>query len=169
VVISGSTLGSPAAGADVFLWRELAGQSSFQQMAQTATTDSAGHYAFTMSPMTNQAWYVTSNGMRSTTLDQQVHALVGLSSNVHLTPAGEPILLLQGRVTPSHAGEVVLIERRSGGAWRVIARPRLGHRSTYASSRRFPSTGTVQLRTVLPGDARNVRSISRTVTVTANP
>jgi hypothetical protein len=162
-------LGSPAAGAEVFLRRELAGQSSFQQMAQTVT-DSAGHYTFTMSPMTNQAWYVTSNGIRSTTLDQQVHALVGLSTGVHLSAAGQPILLLlHGRVTPSHAGEAVLIERRTAGAWHVIARPRLGNRSTYASSLHFPSTGTVQLRTVLRGDARNVRSISRSVTVTANP
>jgi hypothetical protein len=163
-------LGSPAAGAQVFLWRELAGQSSFQQMAQAATTDSAGHYTFTMSPMTNQAWYVTSNGMRSTTIDQQVHALVGLSSGVHLSAAGQPILLLlHGRVTPSHAGEAVLIERRTAGAWHLIARPRLGNRSTYVSSLHFPSSGTVQLRTVLRGDARNVRSISRTLTVTVNP
>jgi hypothetical protein len=160
-------LGSPAAGAQVLLWRELAGQSSFQQIAQT-TTDTAGHYTFTMSPMTNQAWYVTSNGMRSTTLAQQVHARVGLSSSAHSAAVGGPVLL-HGRVTPSHAGEVVLIERRSGGLWHVIARPRLGHSSTYASSPRFGRTGTVELRTVLLGDARNVRSISRTVTLTVNP
>jgi hypothetical protein len=160
-------LGSPAAGAQVFLWRELAGQSSFQQMAQIAT-DSAGRYTFTMTPMTNQAWYVSSNGMRSTTLEQQVHALVGLSSSAHSTASGE-LVLLHGRVTPSHAGEVVLIEQRRGRAWYVIARPRLGHGSTYASSRRFATTGTVQLRTLLRGDARNDRSISRTLTVTLTP
>jgi hypothetical protein len=160
-------LGSPAAGAQVVLWRELAGQSSFAQMAQT-TTDSAGHYTFTMSPMTNQAWYVAANGMRSITRDQQVHALVGLTSSAPSTTVGEPVLL-HGRVTPSHAGEVVLIEQRRGGAWQVIARPLLGHRSTYASSRGFARTGTVQLRTVLRGDARNVRSVSRTVAVTVNP
>jgi hypothetical protein len=72
-------------------------------------------------------------------------------------------------VTPSHAGEVVLIEQKRGAAWHVIAHPRLRSHSTYATSRRFANTGTVKLRTVLPGDARNVRSISRTVTVTVNP
>jgi hypothetical protein len=170
VVISGNVLGSSAAGAQVVLWRELAGQSSFLQMARTST-DAAGAYTFTMiggAVMTDQDWYVTSNGMRSATLQQQVHALVGLSSSARSTTVAQPILL-RGRVSPSHAGEVVLIEKRRGGSWQVIARPRLGRQSTWASSRRFAGTGTVKLRAVLRADARNVRSISRTVTVTVKP
>ena len=38
---------NPQSGAQVVLWRELAGQSSFQKMSQT-TTDSSGHYTFTL-------------------------------------------------------------------------------------------------------------------------
>jgi hypothetical protein len=170
VVISGNVLGGSAAGAQVVLWRELAGQSSFLRMGQT-TADSGGGYTFTLigrAVMTDQDWYVTSNGMRSATLRQHVHALVGLSSSARSTTVGRPILL-HGRVSPSHAGEVVLIEQRHGGSWHVLARRRLGRHSAWASSRRFANAGTVELRAVLRGDARNVRSVSRTVTVTVTP
>ncbi len=50
----------------------------------------------------------------------------------------------------------------------MIARPRLGHNSKYGIVHRFARSGTVELRTVLPGDARNNRSNSTTLTVTVN-
>jgi hypothetical protein len=168
VVISGAFTRNPQSGAQVVLWRELAGQSSFQKMSQT-TTDSSGHYAFTLgrgTVMADQAWYVTSAGLRSSTIQQQVNALVGLSASTRTTIVGH-VIRMSGHVTPSHAGEVVLIEaRRGGGAWRVIARPHLGHTSSYAVSGHFARPGPVQLKAVLPGDARNARSTSPTVTVT---
>jgi hypothetical protein len=170
VVISGGlTSNPPPAGAQVALWRELSGQSSFQQVAQT-TTDGAGQYKFTLKPgMVNadQHFYVTANGLHSPTLDQHVKALVGLSGT-HSVAVGRA-MLLRGHVTPSHAGQVVLIEQLGGGRWTVIARPRLGHASNYGVMHRFTRSGTVALRTVLPGDSRNDRSGSGTLTVTVKP
>ena len=78
-------------------------------------------------------------------------------------------MLLRGHVTPSHAGQIVLVEQRKGSQWTVIARPRLGHASNYGVMHRFVRAGTVVLRTVLPGDARNDRSGSSTLTVTVSP
>jgi hypothetical protein len=171
VVISGAITGNPQSGAQVVLWRKPAGRSSFGQMSQT-TTDSSGHYTFTLgrgTVMADQAWYVTSVGLRSSTIQQQVSALVGLSASTRSAGVGQAIRL-SGRVTPSHAGEVVLVEaRRGGAAWRVIARPHLGHGSSYAVSGQFSQPGPVQLRVVLPGDARNAKSTSPTVTVTVRP
>jgi hypothetical protein len=171
VVISGGFTGNPQSGAQVVLWRELAGQSSFGQMSQT-TTDSSGHYAFTLgrgAVMADQAWYVTSGGLRSSTVQQQVSALVGLSASARSTGVGH-VIRVSGHVTPSHAGEVVLVQaRRGGGAWRVIGRPHLGHASNYAVSGQFSRPGAVQLRAVLPGDTRNQRSTSRIVTITVTP
>jgi len=170
VVISGGLTSSPAvAGATVVLWRELSGQSSFQQAAQT-TTDSAGQYKFTLKAgMVNadQEWYVTANGLQSPTLQQHVKALVGLGG-LHSVVAGHA-MLLRGHVTPSHAGQIVLVEQRKGGRWTVIARPRLGHASNYGVVHRFKRAGTVALRTVLPGDSRNERSLSSTLTLTVTP
>lgn len=167
VVISGGMTSNPVSGAQVALWRKLSGQSSFHQIAQT-TTDSAGQYTFTMKPGSvnaDQQFYVTAGGLTSPTVQQQVDALVGLVAASHTVGAGQP-LALSGHVTPSHAGQVVLIEQRRGGAWAVIGRPRLSHASKYAMSHRFAHAGAVKLRAVLQGDARNNRSNSPTVTVT---
>jgi hypothetical protein len=170
IVISGGLTSNPAvAGVKVVLWRELSGQTSFHQLAQTAT-DSAGQYKFTLkrgAVNADQQWYVTANGLQSPTLHQQVKALIGLSG-LHSVALGQA-MLLRGHVTPSHAGQVVLVEQRKGGLWTVIARPRLGHASNYGVMHRFRRSGTVALRTVLPGDSRNVRSGSSTLTVTVKP
>ena len=170
IVISGGvTSNPPPTGAQVVLWREMSGQSTFHQVAQT-TTDSAGQYKFTLKRgMINadQRWYVTANGLQSPTLHQHVKALVGLTG-LHSVVVGQA-MLLRGHVTPSHAGQVILIEQREGGTWTVVARPRLGHASDYGVMRRFTRSGTVALRTVLPGDSRNDRSGSGTLTVTVKP
>jgi hypothetical protein len=162
VVISG-TAGS---GAAVTLWRKLAGQSSFQQ-ASTTSADSTGKYTFTLARgtvMTDQEWYVISNGARSTTLTQQVEAVIALASSARSTVVGRPVVL-RGHVTPSHTGQRVLIEAGRGSAWQVIARPRLGRGSVYSVIHRFAKSGAVKLRVVLLRDSRNVRSTSTTVTV----
>jgi hypothetical protein len=167
VVISGGLTGNPVSGAQVVLWRELSGQSSFHQFAQT-TTDSAGQYTFTLkrgSVNADQQWYVTAEGLTSPTLQQKVNALVGLTAGSHTVTAGQPVAL-SGHVTPSHAGQVVLIEQIRGGSWAVIARPRLSHASGYTLSHKFMRAGAVKLRAVLPADARNNRSNSPTLTVT---
>jgi hypothetical protein len=170
VVISGLLSTSPAAGAQVALWRERAGQSTFRQIAQT-TTDSSGHYTFTLKPgtvMADQAWYVTSGALRSATVQQQVRALVGLVPSVRSVIAGQS-LVLRGHVTPSHAGETVLIEQSHARTWRVIARPRLSKGSNYTFSRRFTQAGRTKLRAVLQGDSRNVQSTSPVLALTVRP
>jgi hypothetical protein len=163
VVVSGTS----TAGAQVVLWRKLAHQSSFQQAGQTST-DSAGRYTFTLprgTVMADQEWYVSSNGQQSATIEQHVEALVGLSSSARSTAAGQAVVL-HGHVTPSHAGQVVLVEMSRAGTWHVIARARLGHGSSYAVSHRFARSGTFQIRVVLRADSRNDLSTSRTVKIT---
>ena len=170
VVISGSLAGSSASGAQVVLWGKAAGQSSFRQVAQT-TTDATGRYTFTLARgkvMTDQMWYVVANGVHSVTLQQHVSAIVGLSASTHTVAVGQAVRL-RGHVTPSHAGESVLIEQSRAGSWRIIARARLGRGSTYAISRRFSQRGTVRLRAVLRGDLRNDRSNSPSLALAVKP
>jgi hypothetical protein len=169
-VISGALLANPAAGAQVVLWRELAFGSSFRQIAQT-TTDSSGHYTFTLrsgTVMSDQSMYVTSGGFRSSTVEERVRAIVGLASSTHSTGVGQ-LVLLRGHVTPSHAGENVLIEQRRGGGWQVIGHARLGRGSSYSLSHRFAQSGSAELKAVLQADARNMRSTSPTVTLAVKP
>lgn len=170
VVISGALSATPSAGAQVVLWREKAGQSSFHQLA-TSTTGSSGAYAFTLkrgTVMADQAFYVASGTLRSGTLEQEVRALVGLSSSARTITAGQAVSLT-GHVAPSHAGERVLIEQRRAGTWHVIARPRLSKGSSYSMSHRFAHSGKSELRAVLPLDARNVASASSAVTLIVKP
>jgi hypothetical protein len=166
VVISGTA----SSGAPVALWRKLAHQSSFHQVS-TTSADSSGKYTFTLkrgTVMTDQEWYVSSDGAQSTTLAQRVEAVVALASSARSTAVGRPVVL-RGHVTPSHAGQVVLIEVSRGGAWQVIARPRLGRGSVYSVTHRFAKSGAVKLRVVLQRDSRNERSTSPTVTVAVKP
>ncbi len=168
VVISGGLTSNPVAGAQVVLWRELSGQTSFHQVTQT-TTDSAGQYKLTLKRgMVNadQQFYVTAAGLKSAIVDQTVGALVGLAGT--RTVAAGHAMVLRGHVTPSHAGQVVLIEQRRGSHWAVIARPKLGHASNYGVMHTFKRAGTAELRAVLPGDGRNNRSSSPVLTVTVN-
>ena len=171
-MISGVLTASPASGAHVVLWREKAGQSGFQQLAQT-TTDSSGRYTFTRGPgtvMADQAWYVTSGALRSATIDEQVRALVALVASTRTLVAGQAVVL-RGHVTPNHAGEVVLIEKWDPPTrtWHVMARPRLSKGSSYSLSHRFGKSGKAELRAVLRLDGRNVASNSPTVTLTVKP
>jgi hypothetical protein len=162
VVISGTA----TSGAQVALWRKLAQQSTFRQVSTTAA-DGSGKYTFTLkrgTVMADQEWYVTSGGAQSQTVSQQVHALVSVAA----FGVGHTIAL-RGHVTPSHAGEVVLIEMSRGGAWRVIARPHLGRGSSYSASHHFARSGTVRLRVVLKADRRNEQSTSPTVTLKVKP
>jgi hypothetical protein len=166
VVISGSA----ASGATVALWRKLAGQSTFHQV-DTTTADTTGKYTFTLkrgSVMADQEWYVTSSGQQSATVAQLVAAVVAISSSARSTVVGHAIVL-RGHVTPSHAGEVVLIEMSRGTTWQVIARPRLGRGSGYSVTHRFAKSGAVKLRVVLQRDSRNERSTSPAVTVKVTP
>lgn len=162
--------GNATSGAQVALWRKLAGQPSFSQ-ASTTTADSSGKYTFTLKAgtvMTDQEWYVISNGAQSATVAQQVEAVVGLASSTRSTVVGRPVVL-HGHVTPSHAGQVVLIETSRAGGWQVIARPRLGHGSGYSVTHRFAKSGAVKLRVVLGRDSRNDRSTSTTLTLKIKP
>lgn len=162
--------GTATAGAPLVLWRKRAGQSSFQQAA-TTTADTTGKYTFTLmrgTVMADQEWYVTSNGTRSSTITQQVKAIVALASSTRSTVVGHEIVL-RGHVTPSHAGQTVLLEISRGGAWQVIAKPRLGNTSTYTASHSFGRSGAVKLRVVLRSDSRNQQSTSPTLTVTVTP
>ena len=116
--------------------------------------------------MADQEWYVTSNGVQSADRHQHVAALVALSPSARSTTVGRTIVL-RGHVTPSHAGEVVLIEMSRGRRWQVIARPRLGHGSGYSVSHRFARgrRGQAQSRAPSPTSATS-RSTSPTVTLT---
>jgi hypothetical protein len=164
VTISGTARGF-LRGTTVTLWQELPGQQSFHQVAST-TRDSSGAYKFIRGPIdTNRRWYVVAGGVHSNTVRQHVTAVVTLDGPK--TAKLHTEVLFGGHVTPTHAGEPILLEEEATGAWRVVGSTTINHASNYTARVVFIHAGRVHLRALLPGDSRNARSTSRSVTVTA--
>jgi hypothetical protein len=143
------------AGAAVLLWEKLPRAATFRQMGHTVT-GAVGQYQFVRSAIqTSRQWYVTVGAVRSATIQQKVRAIVSLTRSLGV------------HVTPNHAGERVLIEKRSKQGWAVITRLRLGR----SSSSKGPARGmlgshTITVRAVFEGDIRNVLSVSRVLKIT---
>jgi hypothetical protein len=163
VVVSGRLLLS---GADtkVILYQELPGQTSFHAVARTST-DASGRYKFLRSGVeTNREWFVTAKSGASEMLQLNVHARVTLSAPT-VQPGVLPIVTLIGHVTPNHAAEPILLQQRELGRWHVIGQTTLSKGSSYVFHQGFTTRGTVALRAVFPGDARNIVSASPTLTL----
>ena len=160
VTITGSVSGAKA-GTKVVLWDRLPGQRRFSRVL-TATINDSGQYTIVLAGgmvKTSRQWYVTSGSKRSRTLDQRVDALIALTASATTVNPGQNVVF-SGHVTPSHAGERILLEQSNGARWRVIARARLDRRSDYAVVHRFRGIGMPEVRAQLPGDKRNVESVS---------
>ena len=153
VTVVGRWFGGTA-GMTVELWEKLPRSTTFKQVAHTVT-GTVGQYTFVRSSVqTNRQWYVTVGALRSATTQQKVRAIVSLTR------------ALRGHVSPNHAGERVLIEKRTKQGWMVVARRRLGPSSSSTGPARGAlGSGTLAVRAVFPGDARNVLSASRVLTI----
>jgi hypothetical protein len=142
------------AGVTVVLWQKLPGAKTFKQIG-TTTTGAGGDFQFVRTGLeTNRQWYVSAMGDNSFTIDQRVRADVTVSMTLHGNRAK-----FAGRVTPSHAGEHVVVQESAAKRWTVAARPLLDHASRYS----IDLPVTVNLRVILPADKRNVRSVSPSV------
>jgi phospholipase C len=167
VVISGRLRGRHHAGKVVVLWHRLPGQRHAHRGVQTLTSAS-GRYVFVRPRgvvMTNRRWFVTAHRVRSRTIREQVRALVTLAASTTSPEVGATVTL-SGQVTPSHAGQFVRLQQFTAGAWHLLAAVRLDGSSSFAAQQAFSSPGTVQVRAILPGDRRNIRSSSPLLTIT---
>jgi hypothetical protein len=156
VTVSGTLTGD--AGGTVTLWQELPGATAFSQLSVTTANATTGAYSFALakgSVTTDRAWYVTAGTAQSVTIDQQVSARVTIAVTRH---AGA--LSVAGTVSPAQPGQRVLLLRRVGGQWNIVAKARLGAGLRYRFRHHFSGSGTVRLRVELPTDSRNVQSFS---------
>ncbi|HWE32808.1 MAG TPA: alkaline phosphatase family protein [Solirubrobacteraceae bacterium] len=162
VTISGGVSGRGRAGATVGLWHRLAHTYKFTRVGST-DANASGRYTFSRADgvvTTNRQWYVAVDGHFSRVIRESVHALLALNPSDPAPSVGEHVTF-SGHVTPSHSGQRLSLQLlRSGQGWHTIARPRLDSGSDYSATTTFHIVGPVQLRTVLAGDARNIRSTS---------
>jgi hypothetical protein len=157
VTITGRLLNG-GAGKTVDLWQKLPGQSRFTRVAQ-ATTNSSGDYTIVRragTVQTNTSWYATTSSATSATVFQRVSAQVKL---VSWAVAGG-LVRLNGRVSPSHRGERLALQRRTANGWRTIGSTVIGRLSKFTLRHHFANKGSVVLRALFAGDARNMQSAS---------
>jgi len=173
VLIYGQLNSTPAAGEKITLLHHLSGSGrGFTPISRT-TTDSHGFYEFTRAEgivLTNRSWFVREpgvNGVHSRTIHERVAALVSLAASTVNADTRTPITF-SGHVTPSHAGQRVLLQEQKGNSddWRTIKVGFLDAGSNYSIPFAWRVPGAHVVRVVLRADLRNIRSESDPVTVT---
>ena len=171
VLVYGRLAGPSPAGQTIRLYQHLDGAGrGFSPVAST-TTDVRGFYEFPTAEGTvdtNRDWFVT--GPRrsfSRTVHERVAAQVTLSASPTTADTRQEVTFT-GQVTPDHPFQRVLlqVQRGPGDNWRTIETGLLGPGSTYTIRHRWRTPGERDVRVVLRGDVRNIRSISDAVSVT---
>ena len=165
LIISGRVPGA-SAGVPVTLWERPALRSRFAP-GQVVVTDATGRYAFIRpgdAVDTNRSYYVVAGGHRSRTVLELVHALITLSTSSGSVDPGT-VVTFTGHVTPNHAGQRILFERSTPIGGLFLARPRIGADSSFTVRLRLTGAGDQTFRAALPGDARNLASVSQAAIV----
>jgi hypothetical protein len=162
--------GKPVGNQRVVLWHRVNPSPVFRPV-QSVRTDARGFYEFTRADgvvVSNRNWFVVADGTRSRTVHERVFAQLTLMASAASTPTNTPVLFT-GMVAANHAGERVLLQRQVGPAgddWRRIGVGVIGPGGAYSIShvfRRADELGAATIRTVFPGDARNLRTPSNPV------
>lgn len=131
-------------------WRE-AGQATWNYR-ESATTDSAGEYAFTVEPPSHGRYLVrlapdSAKYAGSSGLGEAVAVRYSVTGGfmVPVMPRGFAATL-SGSVGPDRPGELVQLQRHDGQAWQTVASTTLSSRSTYSFDVKHDQPGRYQYR-----------------------
>jgi hypothetical protein len=142
----------------------------------TTRTDSNGRYEFTRAEgivVSNRSWFVRGP---ATTHSRTVHERVGAEVSIASVPAAvngvvsqntrHPVVF-SGHVVPDHSGGHVLLQAEKGTTdnWTTIKRGKIGPGSNYQISEAWRTPGERDVRVVFPGDARNTKGVSDSLSV----
>ncbi len=170
VLIYGQLKGSPVAGQPIVLYHRVGLARHFSVIGHT-TTNSFGFYKFVRADgivTTNRDWFVRGpTSSHSRTVHEHVAALVSIAADT-TTPDTRHTVTFTGAVDPSHAFQRVVLQAQTGSSdnWHTLKGGRLDGSSHYSITYRWSVPGERDVRVVLPGDRRNIRSESDAVSVT---
>ncbi len=171
VLIYGKLKGSAPSGQTIYLYHHVAGTPGYSLIGHT-TTNSFGFYDFTREEgvvLTNRSWFVRGpDKSHSRTVHESVHALVSLSSDTTVTDTGVPVHFT-GTVSPAiHRFQRVVLREQvglNGNTFRKIGTTRTDANGAFSISHRWALAGQRTVEAVFPGDARNSRGESDTITI----
>jgi hypothetical protein len=158
---------TPEPNTAVTLFGRSAGQSGFTALG-AGTTDSSGHYSFTVSPPNNTVYVVrtTLPPLRnSAALFEGVRDVVTFASSPLSSTVGGHVTFT-GTVTPDKAGHVVYLQRLGAdGDWHTVEVRIVHSDASFSFGWTFGSTGAKEFRARIPGGPFNLGGASPPVTV----
>jgi hypothetical protein len=171
VLVYGQLKGSDVGGQTIRLYHHIDGRRPGYSVISTTRTNSSGWYEFFRPDgliYTNRDWFARGpNGSHSRTVRELVQALVTVNPSTTSANTGQRVTFT-GAVTPNHAFQRVRLQEQDGSSdqWHTLKSALLGPGSNYAVAYAWKVPGDHDVRVVLPGDARNIRSMSNAVTIT---
>jgi hypothetical protein len=135
-----------------------------------ATTDAAGSYSFTQTPLQSTFYRVTGPSVNSTVLFEGVRYVLTAGVSASTVQSGQE-LTFSGAVTPARAGHVVYLERQNlfGGGYHVVDVSTVASDGGYAVSHAIFGTGKEVFRVKVPGDRANQSASSSPFTIEVTP
>jgi hypothetical protein len=173
------------AGEPVLIYGHLAGPGSADQLIRlyhrvdphlaytlvgSTHTDASGYYEFTRADGvvdTNRSWFVRGpDSSHSRTVHEFVQALVSLSADKTVADTRHAVVFT-GAIDPAHPLQRIWLQERTGTGddWHTIKTGFTRAGSTYGIDYRWSIPGAYDVRTVLSGDRRDLRSYSDPVSV----
>lgn len=157
---------APLARRTVAVEGRVRGASAFTRV-DTLRTSAAGTVRLTRTPGANVEYrlrYAGSLVEAPATARRAVDVKARMTGR--FTKGGSPVasvpvrakLRLSGRVSPAHAGDVVLRQQWAGNRWVTLARARVSPQGTYGFGLQPVSRGTKTFRVFLPGTRTHVAS-----------
>jgi hypothetical protein len=162
VTLSGKFTGPGKTGKTVALREDPFPFDDFTNVA-TATTDAAGEFSFTRSPVSNTSYQARQGGVESATVVVSVSPRISLRVSDR-TPAAGSRVRLSGRICPQHDGVSLEIQRRTGPKqWRTVRRVATTDAGEECSAyaRRLRVRGDRVLRTFFAADQDHAAAASR--------
>jgi hypothetical protein len=170
VLIYGHLAGPGNAGQLIRLYHRVNPHFGYS-LISTTHTDASGFYEFTRADGivdTNRSWFVRGpDQSHSRTVYERVQALVSLSADKLATDTRHPVAFT-GAIDPAHPFQRISLQvrRGTGDDWRTVKSGFTRAGSTYTIDYRWSIPGNYDVRTVLSGDRRDLRSYSAPVSVT---
>jgi 5-hydroxyisourate hydrolase-like protein (transthyretin family) len=173
--LTDTSAGQPLAGEQVGLYRRAPAGSWSLVANRTTTTDGVAKLKVKPTARTDYRWQYAGNEAHQpvdsavqTIRVAQVVAVHVTSSNV----ARGASYIVYGTVRPAHAGDKVLLQRKTGSGWAKVAKAKVkrqhlpgGTTVGYRFGQRGGSAGTFRYRVVRPATGRLEQGVSGTVTV----
>ncbi|HEX5596456.1 MAG TPA: hypothetical protein VFX61_10635, partial [Micromonosporaceae bacterium] len=162
--LSRKDTGAVIAGASVQLYGRRKGSTSWVLLG-TATSSSTGGLSFSHKPSwsLDYRWIYRGSpqfaGVVSANRAVSVRVVVSATLSKTSFARGGSVKL-SGKVSPSHAGKTVYLQRYVGGKWTTVTSRKLSSTSSYSFTIKPSSRGTYKYRVYRPADTDHLSGVS---------